>query len=127
VKVGADRPLGGSAVNETVPLNRLSESSFICVVSVCPAEMDKDDGKALMLKSGWITCTPMLTECDSAYSVFWPVTTMLYLPAEVDAGTIMLICVVAPLLYLIASEEAAMFASTPVSAEADKFTVPLNL
>ena len=50
-----------------------------------------------------------------------------YLPAEVVAGTDMLIVVVAGSLYLIDSEVDAIVAVIPVSAEEDKFTVPLNL
>jgi hypothetical protein len=69
----------------------------------------------------------MLTECDSEPSVFLPVTTTLYFPAAVVDGTVMVIVVVADWLYLIDTEEGATFAVTPVSADEDKFTVPLNL
>ena len=126
-RAGAGQDAGAWAVNETVPLNRLSEFSRISEVPVCPETIDSHEGETLMLKSGCITCSSILKECDSDLSGVWPVTTTLYSPAEVLEGTIMLIVVVADWLYFIDNVEDAILAVTLVSEEADKFTVPLNL
>ena len=48
-----------------------------------------------MLKSGRITSKQMVAVCVRAPPAFLPVTTTLYLPAAVAAGTAMLIVVVA--------------------------------
>ena len=62
MKTGLVHPVGAVAVNETVPLKRLSESTCIVEVTVCPETTDKLDGEAEMLKSGVITCTVNVTE-----------------------------------------------------------------
>jgi hypothetical protein len=110
-----------------VPLYRLSEYRCIVEDPVCPATIDKLDGEALILKSGWITCKHILTECDIESPIFWPVTITLYLPAEAVEGTDKLIVVAADLLYFIDKEGEAKLAVTPVSAKEDRMTVPLNL
>ena len=62
----------------------------------------------------------MFIECVNEPSLFWPVTTALYLPVATFVGTDRPIVAVADWLYFIEKEGDAKLAVTPVSAEQDR-------
>lgn len=93
-RTGVCQPLGTNAVNSTVPLNLLSELAPMIEFSVVPLAIERQEGRALTLKSGFITWIERVTERVMDPTSLFPVTVIWYLPSAVVEGIFIVAVVV---------------------------------
>ena len=126
-RTGICQPLGVAAVNATVPLNRLSETASMIEFSVVPLAIERQEGRAWRLKSGFITCIEMVTERVMDPASLFPVTVIWYLPAAVADGIAIFAVVVTAWLLLSVNVAEARLHIIALLVEQDKSTAPVNL